>query len=219
MRIVKTLLAAISIFAVFSALSIANAAPLAASAPLQKGVHYDLIDPAQPTEVAGKIEVIEFFSYACPHCYHLEPFINPWVKKLPKDVNFYRVPLAGGQWAPTAKLFYTFDALGIEDKMHSDVFAAIHTDKSISGMDEAEMSGWAVKKGLDEKKFNDIYKSFGIQSKTQRAIQLASSHKVTGVPAIVVDGRYLVLSKTIESFDDLLALTDRVIEMARSRKK
>lgn len=211
MRILKTLFAAVSVFFAL--------APMAAAAPLQRGVHYDLIDPPQPTEVAGKIEVIEFFSYLCPHCYHLEPAINPWIRKLPKDVNFYRVPLTGTQWSATAKLFYTLDALGVEDKLHSDVFAAIHGDKSLSGTDEAAMPAWAAKKGLDQKKFSDIYKSFAIQAKVQRAQQMAASHRVSGVPAIVVDGRYLVLSNTIESYDDLLALTDQVIDMARSGKK
>lgn len=210
MRIVKTLLAVLGVFAFVAS---------AAAAPLQKGVHYEIIDPPQPVEVPGKIEVIEFFSYACPHCYHLEPSINPWIKKLPKDVNFFRVPLAAGQWAATAKLFYTLDTLGVEDKLHSDVFTAIHADKSLNGTDEAAMPGWAAKKGLDEKKFSDIYKSFAIQTKVQRALQMIASHKVSGVPAIVVDGRYLVLNNTIQSFDDLITLTDQIIEMARSNKK
>jgi protein dithiol oxidoreductase (disulfide-forming) len=209
MRIVKPLFAAVILFAFLSA---ANAAAL------QKGVHYDVIDPAQPTDVANKVEVIEFFSYGCPHCYHLEPSINPWIKKLPKDVNFLRAPLAGGQWAPSAKLFYTLDALGVEDKLHGEVFTSIHGDKSLTGTDETAMPGWATKKGLDQKKFSDIYKSFAIQTKVQRALQMAASHKVTGVPAIVVDGRYLVLNNTIQNYDDLLAITDQVIEMARADK-
>jgi thiol:disulfide interchange protein DsbA len=192
-----------------------------AQAPLQKGYHYELIDPAQPTDTGGKIEVIEFFSYGCPHCYHLEPSINPWVKQLPKDVGFYRVPLSGGQWAATAKLFYTLDAMGVEDKLHSDVFAAIHGgDKSISSIsDEAAIAAWAAKKGLDAKKFGDTYKSFAIQSKVMRAAQLAGSHHVSGVPAIVVDGRYLVLSNSISSYDELLTLAGQVIEMARADHK
>jgi len=190
-----------------------------AQAPLQKGFHYDLIDPAQPTDTAGKIEVIEFFSYGCQHCYHLEPSINPWVKQLPKDVGFYRVPLAGGQWAATAKLFYTLDAMGVEDKLHSEVFASIHGDKSLSGTDEAGFAPWAAKKGLDAKKFADVYKSFTVQSKVMRAAQLASSHHVSGVPALVVDGRYLVLANSITSYDELLTLAGQVIEMARAEHK
>ena len=191
-----------------------------AQTPLKKGYHYDLIDPAQPTETAGKIEVIEFFSYGCPHCYHLEPSINPWVKQLSKDVGFYRVPLSGGQWAATAKLFYTLDAMGVEDKLHSDVFAAIHGDKSIPSIsDEAAIAAWASNKGLDARKFADTYKSFAVQSKVQRAALLANSHHVSGVPALVVDGRYLVLSNSITSYDELLTLTSHVIAMARADHK
>ena len=211
MRIMKVLFAAVCFFAL---LALANAAPL------QKGEHYDLISPPQPTDApAGKIEVIEFFSYGCPHCFQFEPFINPWIKKLPNDVSFTRVPLAGGQWVASAKLFYTLEAMGVEEKLHGDVFTSIHSEKSLTGTDEAAMPGWAAKKGLDAKKFGDIYKSFAIQAKAQRAVQLAASHKVDGVPAIVVDGRYLVLNKSIKGWEDLLALTDQVIVMARTSKK
>ena len=212
MRIVKLLFAVLAILG-FVDVSLANAVTL------QKGVHYDLIEPAQPTDIAGKIEVIEFFSYGCPHCYHLEPAINPWIKKLPKDVNFFRIPLTGGQWAASAKLFYALDVLGVEDKLHSDVFASIHGDKSLTGTDEAAMGPWAAKKGLDQKKFSDIFNSFAVNTKVQRAAQMAGSHKVTGVPAIVVDGRYLVLGNTVKSYDELLDLAEQVIEMARANKK
>jgi thiol:disulfide interchange protein DsbA len=191
----------------------------AQAAALQKGLHYDLIDPAQPTEVPGKVEVIEFFSYGCPHCYDFEPALTQWIKKLPKDVNFYRVPFAREQWAVTAKLFYTLDAMGVEEKLHDDVFKSIHEDKSLNAFDEAGMTAWAVKKGLDAKKFSDTYKSFAIQTKVQHALQMAATHKISGVPMIVVDGRYLVLKNTIQSFDDLLALTDQVIDMARPNRK
>lgn len=211
MRIVKTLFAVIGFFAFLAA---ANAASL------QKGEHYDLLSPPQPTDVApGKIEVLEFFSYTCPHCYHLEPLINPWIRKLPKDVGFIHVPFAGGQWAPSAKLFYTLDVMGVEDKLRGDVFASIHSDKSLNASDDAAIQAWAAKKGLDAKKFSDIYKSFAIQAKVQRAQQLAASHKIDGVPTIVVDGRYVVLKNTIQSYEDLLALTDQIIDMARANKK
>ena len=213
MRILKSLFAVL-----FAVSSLLVAMSPASAQTLQKGVHYDVIDPPQPTEMAGKIDVIEFFSYGCSHCYHMEPSINPWIKKLPKDVNFFRVPLTSGAWAASAKLFYTLDAMGVEEKLHGDVFTAIHGDKSMTGTDEAAMSAWAAAKGLDPKKFADIYKSFAIQSKVQRAAQMISSHKVNGVPTLVVDGRYRVLNDTIKSYDDLLAITDKVIDMARAKK-
>ena len=116
-------------------------------------------------------------------------------------------------------MFYALDVLGVEDKLHSDVFASIHGDKSLTGTDEAAMGLWAAKKGLDQKKFSDIFNSFAINTKVQRAAQMAGSHKVTGVPAIVVDGRYLVLGNTVKSYDELLDLAEQVIEMARANKK
>ncbi|MFY9329297.1 MAG: thiol:disulfide interchange protein DsbA/DsbL [Georgfuchsia sp.] len=211
MRIVKALFAAVGFFVFLAA---ANATSL------QKGQHYDLISPPQPTDAApGKIEVLEFFSYGCPHCYHLEPFINPWVKKLPKDVSFSHVPLADGQAEPAAKLFYSLQTMGVEDKMRGDVFASIHRDRKLNINDEAAIKAWVAKKGLDAKKFNDMYNSFGILTKAQHAQKLAASHKISGVPTIVVDGRYIVLKDTIQSYDDLLALTDQIIDMARASKK
>lgn len=190
-----------------------------ATAALQKDLHYKLIDPPQPTDApAGRIEVIEFFSYACPHCYQFEPTIDPWIAKQPKDVYFYRVPLAGGAWAPTAKLFYTLQAMGIEEKYHDAVFAAIHGSKTLKSDDDTAIQQWVAKQGIDAKKFADTYKSFAVASKVQRAMQMAASHKVDGVPTIVVDGRYLVLKNTIQSFDDLTNLTDQIIAMARAKK-
>ena len=148
MRMVKFKSLLATLLAIIGFLGVVAAVPLAqAAAPLQKDVHYQLINPAQPTEAAGKIDVIEFFSYGCSHCYQFEPSINAWTKKLPKDVNFYRVPLAGGSWAPAAKLFYTLDAMGVEEKMHRDVFAAIHADRSLNPSDDAAIIAWVGKKG------------------------------------------------------------------------
>lgn len=207
-----------TLLAVFGFLGLVAFLP-PATAALQRDLHYQLIDPPQTTDApAGKIEVIEFFSYACPHCYQFEPTIDPWIKKLPKDVYFYRVPLAGGAWGPSAKLFYTLQAMGIEDKYHDAVFAAIHGDKTMNAGDDASIQQWAAKQGIDAKKFADTYKSFAVASKVQRAMQMAASHKIDGVPTIVVDGRYVVLKNTIQSFDDLTALTDQIIAMARAKK-
>ena len=191
----------------------------AGAVDLQQGREYDLINPPQMPSAPGKIEVIEFFSYGCPHCAHLEPVLSAWLKKLPADVSFRRIPLAGGPaWTPTAKLFYTLDALGVEARLHGDIFEAIHGDHSVVPADEASIAAWAAKKGIDPAKFAATYASFSVQSKVLQAQQTMTAHGVTGVPAMVVDGRYRVRNEAITSYDDLMMLTDTVIAKVRAER-
>lgn len=209
MRILKTLFVAFLL----------SFAAAAGAVDLQEGREYTVIDPPAPVDVKGKIEVIEFFSYACPHCNHLEPIIGPWVKKLPPDVAFRRVPLVGGPaWQPTAKLFYTFDAMGLEARYHGDVFVAIHGDHSMVPTDEKSIADWVAKKGIDSGKFASTYGSFAVQTKVQQAQQILQSHHVSGVPAMVIDGRYLVRNEAINSYEDLMNLTDAVIAKVRAEQ-
>lgn len=208
MRIVKSLLAAVFL---------AAALTTAQAEPLKEGVHYKVLSKPLATEAVGKIEVVEFFSYGCSHCYQFETFITPWIKKLPKDVAFSRVPLVSGGWAPTGKLYFTLDSLGVEEKLRADVFAAIHRDRSVPAeSDGAAWAAWAAKRGVDAKQFTVAYSFIG--GKMEQAKTKIESLDGTGVPAIVVNGRYLVLSDTIKSWDDLLALTDRVVDMVRTSK-
>ena len=191
----------------------------AGAGDLQQGREYDLINPPQMPSSPGKIEVIEFFSYGCPHCAHLEPVLSAWLKKLPADVSFRRIPLAGGpQWQATAKLFYTLDALGVEARLHGDIFTAIHGDHSVVPADEASIAAWAAKKGIDPAKFAATYASFSVQSKVLQAQQTMSAHGVTGVPAMVIDGRYRVRNEAITSYDDLMVLTDAVVTKVRTER-
>lgn len=191
----------------------------AGAVDLQQGREYDLISPAQPTSSPGKIEVIEFFSYGCPHCAHLEPALNAWLKKLPADVAFRRVPLAGGPaWLPTAKLFYTLDALGVETRLHGEVFKAIHDDRSLVSTDESAIAAWTAKNGVDSAKFAATYASFSVQGKVLQAQQIMTAHRVSGVPAISIDGRYRVRNEAIKSYDDLMALTDAMVAKVRAER-
>lgn len=197
-------------------LSFAN---VAGAIDLQQGREYDLINPPQMPSSPGKIEVIEFFSYGCPHCAHLEPVLTPWLKKLPADVAFRRIPLAGGPaWTPTAKLFFALDVLGVETKLHGDIFEAIHGDHSVVPADEASIAAWATKKGIEPATFAAAYASFSVQSKVLQAQQTMAAHGVTGVPAIVVDGRYRIRNEAINSYDDLMMLTDALIAKVRAER-
>jgi protein dithiol oxidoreductase (disulfide-forming) len=168
----------------------AVAAAPAFAAELKEGRDYATISPPAPTDATGKVEVTEFFSYQCSHCYQFEPTLAKWVKgTMPKDVAFRRVPVVfRDSWAPTAKIYYTLEALGEVERLHLETFDALHFER-IDLNNEKTLEGWVAKKGLDPKKFMDIYRSFAVQSKITRAKQLTEAHGIQGVPAMTVDGK------------------------------
>ena len=197
-------------FALFSVILPAHAQP-----QLAIGTDYVEINPAQPTDNPAKIEVIEFFSYACPHCNDLNPSIMKWAAKLPAEVDFKRVPVNFSPFYQLmARLYYTLEAIGELKRLDEAVFNAIHV-KGLKLIDDKSIQEWAVGQGIDAKKFSDAYNSFGVISKVKRADQLAKAAKIQGVPAIFVDGRYLLVGKDVKSHDDQLALTDKIIDKAR----
>jgi len=193
---------------------------LPAQAQLAAGRDYVVIEPAQPTDNPAKIEVIEYFSYACPHCADLNPNIIKWAPKLPSDVVFKRVPVGFGSpfYQLMARFYYALEAIGELQKLDSAVFNAIN-EKGLKLIDDKSIAGWVTAQGVDAKIFYDAYNSFGVISKAKRADQMAQSAKISGVPALVVDGRYLVLTgPQVKSHGDLLALTDKVIDMRRAER-
>ena len=171
------------------------------------------------TEAAGKVEVIEFFSYGCPHCHDFEPLLNDWAKRLAGDVNFIKVPITFNreQWTVLARAYYTLEALGEVGKHHGAAFAALH-ERRIPLYQEDKLFEWAAGQGIDRKRFTDAYKSFGVQSRVQRANQIAAAYKVSGVPLMAVDGRYLVSASTAGGYDQMLKAVDELIVRARSEK-
>ena len=187
----------------------------AASATAQNP-EFTLLNPPQPTEGGGKVEVIEFFWYGCPHCQRLEPFIQKWEKTLPKDVVFKRVhALPGDSWIQTATIFYTLEAMGLLDKLHTKVFDAIHNDNVIL-TNKATRDQWLAKQGVDVGKFLDVEKSFAVVTKLNRARQMTASYKVDGVPMLFVNGKY-VTSNTHAGGDTgrIMVIVDRLIDRAR----
>jgi len=192
--------------------------PARAQPQLAIGTDYVEINPAQPTDNPAKIEVIEFFSYACPHCNDLNPSILKWSAKLPAEVEFKRVAVNFSPFYQLmARLYYTLEAIGELKRLDEAVFNAIHV-KGLKLIDDKSIQEWAVGQGIDAKRFSDAYNSFGVISKVKRADQLTKAAKVQGVPAIAVDGRYLLVGKEVKSHDDLLALADKLIDKARSER-
>ena len=177
---------------------------------------FRLISPAQPTE-PDKVEVLEFFWYGCPHCYHMEPVLNAWVKGLPKDVVFKRVPGAQGGWASLAQVFYTIEAMGLVDQLHTKVFEAIHRE-SINLGNKKLRDEWLAKQGVDVAKYNDVEKSFSVMTKLQRAKQLGEVYKIDSVPQIIVNGKFLVNAETAGGPERMIPAVDAAIAVARREK-
>lgn len=194
-----------------SLIALIGLAPFAARA--QQAAYMEL-NPPLPVETPDKIEVLEFFWYGCIHCYNLEPKIDTWLKTLPKDVEFRRVPAVfNDRWALDASIFYTLEALGLLDKLHRPLFDAIHrgrlrTDKW------PELSAWLETQGVDAKQFETTVKSFGVQSKTKRAIRLTTAYKIDGTPAMAVHGRY-----TVPSGEGILDTVNRLVATVRQTSK
>jgi len=186
-------------------------APLAARA--QRDAPYVELNPPRQVESANKIEVLEFFWYGCIHCYNLEPKIETWLKKLPQDVEFRRVPAVFNErWAHDAAIFYAFDAMGLLDKLHRPFFDAIHRDRLRSDNWQA-LSAWLQQQGVDPKKFEATVKSFAVQSKTKRAIRLTTDYKIDGTPAMAVHGRY-----TVPSSEEMLDTVNQLVSAVRKSK-
>lgn len=189
-----------------------------ARAELEVGNQYILVSPAQPTETGKNIEVIEFFSYACPHCHDLEPILNPWVKKLPADVTFRRLPAVfSDKWMILARVFYAAEALGQLDRLHPAIFNAIHVDH-LDLTNEKVLQEWVGKNGMDGRKFMDTYNSFAVLGKAQRAKQLTRAYAISGVPSLVVDGKYLTSASQTGSNERLLPALDELIRKARQER-
>lgn len=173
-----------------------------------------------PTENPAKIEVTEIFWYGCPHCYHLEVPLSSWVKKLPADVNFKRVPGVPRQdWAPMAKAYYTLEALGLVEKLHGPLFAAIHKQKVLNPTSEKEAVEWITRQsGLDRKKVTETFNSFSVNTKVMQAVNVFRASGATGVPALIIDGRYLTSSTMAGGNDAALNVADYIIANVRKDK-
>ena len=202
----RTLLAAAAATLVFAA------APALAQQP------YTVITPAQPTEGGGKIEVIEFFWYGCPHCFNLEPMVNTFAKNAPKDVVFKRVPaIPSDAWGEHAKIFYTLEAMGLLEKLHQKVFEAIQTER-VNLANKKFRDEWLTKNGVDPAKYAEVEKSFSVATKLQRAKQLTFAYKVDSVPRVVVNGKYATSAEQAGGPQNIFTVVDQLLVQSRKEK-
>lgn len=178
----------------FSAVAGASCLPsgaLAQGKPPRAGTDYLVVEqPAGVEAPAGKIEVVEFFWYSCSHCNAFEPTLEAWIKRAPKDLAIRRVPVAfQDSFVPQQRLFYALEAMGLVDKLHAKVFAAIHVEKQNLSRAE-QIVDWVVKQGVDKAKFLEHFNSFSVSTKATRGTRLQNAYRVEGVPALGVAGRF-----------------------------
>lgn len=200
--------------AVLAATSLFGMASLAAD--YQAGKQYVELSSPVPVSQPGKIEVVELFWYGCPHCYQFEPTLNAWVDTLPDDVNFVRVPaMFGGVWNTHGQLFLTLEAMKVDQQVHEAVFAAIHRDGKKLATPEA-MAEFLADQGVDSEAFLKSYKSFAVKGQMEKAKKLAMAYQITGVPVLVVNGKYRLDLGSAGGPQQAVAVADFLIAKERA---
>ncbi len=191
------------------------------SAQLVPGKDYLVIKPPQPTPAGKNIEVIDFFWYGCGGCNQLQPTLYAWLKRKPADVTFRRQPAAfQDNWVQLARTYYAFEALDMTDKLHGEVFDAIHKTKALNPATLSKspdaLFDWVATKGVNRQKFVDAYKSFGVANRSQRTIDVTAAYNISSTPTLVIDGQYLVTPSG--GYDVFFRNVDQLIELARKNR-
>jgi protein dithiol oxidoreductase (disulfide-forming) len=183
----------------------------------EAGTDYLVLDKRAAVEAPpGKVEVVEFFWYSCPHCNAFEPTLDAWIKRVPKDVAVRRVPVAfNSDFVPQQRLYYALEAMGLVEKLHNKVFAAIHVEKQSLAKPEL-IADWVAKQGVDKAKFMEQFNSFSVSTKSSRAAQLQNTYKVEGVPALGIAGRYYTDGTLSKSMERGLQVADYLIAEIRT---
>jgi thiol:disulfide interchange protein DsbA len=194
-------------------------AQAADNVPLEPGKTYVQLDSQVPVQVPGKIEVVEMFWYGCPHCYAFEPVINPWIEKLPADVHFIRIPaMFGGPWDAHGQLFITLDTMGVEKQVHAAVFNAIQKEgKRLT--DKDAMADFVATQGVDKQKFLETFDSFAVKGKIAQYKQLAQKYGISGVPTLIVNGKYRFDVGSAGGEEQALNVADQLIAKERAAEK
>jgi protein dithiol oxidoreductase (disulfide-forming) len=218
----KSIMNCMRLAALFLALGISASV---AAQPVQ-GKDYLLVKPAQPVDRNRKVEVLEFFWYACPACNHLQAPLHAWLKQRQTDIDFKRQPAAFHEsWLQLARTYYALEAMGLVEKLHGEVFAAIHEKKTLDPKtlfrDPKPLFDWVAARGVDRQKFIDVYQSFSVNNRTQRTMEVTGNYDVDGTPTIIIAGKYLTKpslmltpDKRID-YDRYFLVVDQLVAMAR----
>jgi thiol:disulfide interchange protein DsbA len=178
---------------------------------------YRTLTPPQPPATPDKVEVIEFFSYACPHCFAMQSHIVPWAAELPKNVSFIRIPVSFGrrEWGQLSRAYYALEATGDLARLDTALFDGIHKEHR-QLFDEDSLAAWAGEHGVDAGKFRAAFESPGVTARTMRAEELSRLYKVNSVPTVIVDGKYIALGKTHE---DMLKIARQLVDKSTAERK
>ncbi|MFT0532174.1 thiol:disulfide interchange protein DsbA/DsbL [Castellaniella hirudinis] len=181
-----------------------------AMAPAQ-AAPFDTLEPIQPSDTPGKVEVLEFFSYTCPHCAKIEPLVEKWLPTLPDTVVFKGVPVAfNASMKDLQKLYYALEAIDRMD-LHAAVFQAIH-DQRENLFEAKDIIDWVAKQGVDRQAFTDTFNSFGVQTKVTRADELAKSYKIDGTPSFAIGGQYVTSPSHTGSYQGAIDEADKLVK-------
>lgn len=194
--------------------------PVIASAELVEGRDWKAVSTTTPGSEGDEIEVLEFFSYGCPHCGDINPLIKPWVEGLPSDVRFERVPVTFGRaaWESLARLYFALDFAGELERLDQTVFDAVTKQRTNLYTEKAALN-WVAEQGADREAFAKFYNSFAVEAALAKANTLAARFRVDAVPMIIVDGRYIVLGEGAKTKADLFAIADALIDKARQARQ
>ena len=210
-------LSAASLAAALGACALPTLAQAQAKA-FQSGTDFLTLDKPAPVEAAaGKIEVVEFFWYNCPHCNAFEPLFDAWAKKASKDVSVRRAPVSfRADFEPQQRLYYVLESLGKVDELHKKVFNAIHVEKQpLTTADQ--ITAWAEKQGIPKARFVELYNSFSVSTKARKATQLQDAYAVDGVPALGINGRYFTSGTQAKTLERSLQVADYLIGQSRGK--
>jgi protein dithiol oxidoreductase (disulfide-forming) len=192
-------------------------ATAALAADYQEGKEYLILANPQPTSSDDKIEVVELFWYGCPHCYRLEPFLAKWLTSKPDDVVFIRMPaVLGPNWELYGKAYYTAEFLGVQDKIHPALFNALHNDRK-KIRDEAALQDFFVEQGVTAEDFRNTFNSFAVNVKLNNAKQMTKRYAITGVPTVVINGKYSTSASQAGSNENIIKVMDFLIAQERQQ--
>ncbi|MGH8579514.1 MAG: thiol:disulfide interchange protein DsbA/DsbL [Gammaproteobacteria bacterium] len=184
----------------------------------REGKEYELVIPEQPTQVeGGKVEVVEIFWYGCPHCYDFEPYLEKWLSELPPYAAFRRLPASfNARWLVHARAFYTAESLHVLDRVHQPLFEALTKDQKRFDT-ENDLAAFFTQHGVDEAQFRQTFTSFAVDAKVKQSSQMVRNYGITGVPAVIVNGKYRTAASLTGSYPALLQVVDLLIEKERVR--
>ena len=208
---ISGLLKALALIIFFPALACAEQS----NEPYQAGTHYMVLPQQVRVRDESKVEVVEVFWYGCIHCYHFDPVIEAWAEKQADDVDFWRSPaMWNGRMAVHAQAFYTAEALGILDEIHTPLFTALNVERKALA-DADELADFFSKYGVEKEDFHKVFKSFGVNSQVKQADARARSYKISGTPELIVNGKYRVTGRSAGSQNGMLKVVDYLVAKER----